>query len=122
MCQFFSAIVYRTGQVRFCEDDSHQTLIDRLGLDDGRPLETRGWVRVEARPDADDAFPSIVVDEIAAPGWWTDEADLWAERVRDVAQRVYHAEATYWAARTTARATYDATIRTIEGYTPEVTR
>ena len=34
MCQFFSAVVLRNGDVRFCEDDSHETLINRLGLRD----------------------------------------------------------------------------------------
>ena len=95
MCQFFSAIVYRTGQIRFCEDDSHSTLIARLGLDDSRPLATRGWVRVEARPDASGAFPAVVVDETSAPAWWTDDADVWADRVRDVAMRVQPAWADY---------------------------
>ncbi len=115
MCVFFSAIVTRQGDVRFCEDNSHETIIRRLGLDDSRPLATRGWVRVECVPP----FAVVRVDETSAPGWWDAERAALEDKVRVVAERVapvratYNAEvaqaqATYAAATAPERATYDA--------------
>ena len=53
MCQFFSGIAFRNGDIKFTEDDSHTTLIERVGLDDSRDLFTRGWVRFEVAPKGD---------------------------------------------------------------------
>ena len=33
MCQFFSGIAFRNGDIKFTEDDSHTTLIERVGLE-----------------------------------------------------------------------------------------
>ena len=137
MCQFFSCIVTRQGDVRFCEDNSHETIIERLGMDDSRPLATRGWVRVECVPP----FSVVRVDETSAPGWWDEDRVALEDRVRVVAERVAQARATYIAAvdsawatyiaavaaaqatydaeMASALATYHAAISSIDGYAPE---
>ncbi len=106
MCVFFSAIVTRQGDVRFCEDNSHETIIRRLGLDDSRPLATRGWVRVECVPP----FAVVRVDETSAPGWWDAERAALEDRVRVVAERVAPVRATYDAEVAPALATYNAAV------------
>ncbi len=84
MCQFFSAIVFRTGQIRWCESDSHERIIARLRLDDAAPLETRSWVRVECVPPHE----SVRVDETSTPGWYDEDRPAIDGRVMDLALRV----------------------------------
>jgi len=127
MCQFFSAIVTRQGTVRFCEDDSHETIIARLGFDDTRPLATRGWIRVECvRP-----HDAVRVDETSVPGWYAEDPARYDDAVIVVAMCVAQAravcEATVapaWAVCEAtvaqARAVYEATLRTIEGHVPPI--
>ena len=104
MCQFFSCIVTRQGEVRFCEDNSHETIIRRLGLDDTRPLDTRGWVRTERRY-IDGVWQDVRVDETSWPAWWDAE---FAAKVEAVSERVRPARAAYGAICDQARAAYDA--------------
>ena len=126
MCQFFSGIAFRNGDIKFTEEDSHTTLIERLGLDDSKDLFTRGWVRFEVMPQGDGWAP-VRVDETSVPGWWDDDRVAFEDRVLAVATRVCPAWAEYDRvtaparaeyARVTApaRAEYVATIRTIDGY------
>jgi hypothetical protein len=138
MCQFFSAIITRQGDVRFCEDDSHETTITRLRLDDARPLATRGWVRVECVQPHD----AVRVDETSVPGWYAEDRARYDDAVMAVACRcasvwatyqagcaslwaTYHAgcaslRAAYPAGCASLRATCQATLRTIEGYVPPI--
>ena len=99
MCQFFSAIVFRSGDIRWCEDDSHETIIERLGLDDAAPLLTRGWVRVECVPP----HVAVRVDETSTPGWYDEERAAIDGRVCDLALRVGPARRAYDEAIATAR-------------------
>lgn len=105
MCVFFSCLVTRQGEVRFCEDDSHETIISRLGLDDMRPLATRGWIRIE-RPYVDRTWQDVRVDETSAPSWWDAEM---VERVIAVSERVAPAWQIYDATYAQAQQIYDAT-------------
>ena len=116
MCQFFSAIITRQGDVRFCEDASHETTITRLGLDDARPLATRGWVRVECVPPHE----AVRVDETSVPGWYAEDRARYDDAVIAVACRCAPLLATYEAGRASLLPTYVATLRTIEGYVPPI--
>ena len=104
MCQFFSAIVTRQGDVRFCEDTSHEMILARLGLDDTRPLATRGWVRVECAPPHD----AVRVDETSEPGWYAEDRLRFEDAVMAVALRVAPLLATYEAGRAPLWATCEA--------------
>ena len=104
MCDFFSAIVFRTGQIRFCEDPSHETIITRLGLDDAADLFTRGWARVECVAP----FAAVRVDETCTPGWYGEDRAAIDGRVMDLAQRIAPLWATYEAGRAPLLATYEA--------------
>ena len=104
MCQFFSAILTRDGDVRFCEDDSHEVILTRLGWPDDRPLETRGWVRVECVPPHE----SVRVDETSVPAWYDEDRPRYDGLVMDVAGRVDKAWKPYDAARDKARKPYNA--------------
>ena len=107
MCNFFSAMVFTTGAIRFCEDDSHEVNIQRLGLRDHAPPFMRGWVRVEAAP-VDGTFPTVRVDESSTPGWYDEGRERMDEAVRDVALRVWPAWQAYNAACTAAQQAYNA--------------
>lgn len=106
MCQFFSGIAFRTGDIKFTEDDSHTTLIERLGLDDSRDLFTRGWVRFEAVPKGDGWEP-VRVDETSVPGWWDEDRIAFEDRVLAVAMRVRPARAEFDRVTAAAHAEFD---------------
>ena len=72
MCQFFSAIVFKSGDIRFCESNEHETLIGRLHLDDMVDLFLRTWVRVECQGDD---YVDVNVDESSTPSWVDADRD-----------------------------------------------
>ena len=91
MCKFMSAIVTRNGDIfQYPETDSHEAIIAAHGFrDDGAPLASRSWVRVEFTPPADvkeiadEAKWTLNVDEVGLPDWWEEKraairSDLWA--------------------------------------------
>ena len=102
MCRFFSAVVFRSGAIRWCERDSHETIIGRLKLDDAAPLETRSWVRVECVPPHE----AVRVDETSTPGWYDEDRAAIDGRVMDLALRVAPARRAYDEACATARRVY----------------
>jgi hypothetical protein len=110
MCEFFSCLAFRDGAVRFCEDDSHETLISRLALDDTQALPLRSWVRVEVSPVGERWGP-VCVDEESTPGWWDEDRAAFEGRVLTVATRVRPAWAVYNAAVRSAWAVYNAAVR-----------
>ena len=112
MCQFFSPLVFRTGAIRFCESDNHETLIARLGLDDAADLFMRGWVRVECVPGPDGTFPGVRVDETSVPGWYAEDRVAIDDRVQQLARRVATARRVYEATCAPAWQVYDATCAT----------
>ena len=65
MCKYWSGIVTKDGKVLFTEDDSHETVIKRSGLNDCS-LENREFARIEVengnmknyRVDEFDTLPS----------------------------------------------------------------
>ena len=109
MCQFFSAVVLRNGDVRFCEDDSHETLIKRLGLRDD-DAHLRQFVRVECVPSHDGTFPHVRVDETTVPTWWTEDAPALEDKVRQVGLRVATAWKVYDETVALAEKVYDETV------------
>jgi len=110
MCQFFSALAFRDGSIRFSEDDSHEVIIQRLGLNDRADLFLRGWVRVEVLPDGA-GWGRVRVDETSVPGWYEADRDEWAARIIGVADRVQSAMAAYEAIQQPAWAAYEAIVQ-----------
>ena len=117
MCQFFSALYTRDGAVRFCETDAHEDTVARLGWPDDRPLETRGWVRVEALP-AGEGWGPVWVDETSAPAWCDEDRAAHEGRILAVAARVRPAREAYEAVRRPAWDAYTAALRPLSGYVP----
>ena len=110
MCVFFSAILDKDGAVHFCEDDSHEAILARLGWPDDRPLETRGWVRVE-RKWTGDTWLDVRVDETSVPAWYTEDRARYEGLVCETAERVQAALAAYQAAKQAALAAYQAVVQ-----------
>ncbi len=106
MCEFFSCIVTREGDLFFCEDHSHEEIIRRAKLRD-TDAHVRHWVRVEVTPTMDGWGP-VRVDESTVPAWWTEDAPAWEGKVLDLAGRVQPAWAAYVAVRQPAYAAYEA--------------
>ena len=90
MCNFKSAIVTRDGTIfEYPETDSHEVIIAAHGFkDDGSPIASRSWVRVEFTPPSDikeitdKSKWTLKVDEASAPDWWQEKRedvrdDLW---------------------------------------------
>ena len=83
MCKFKSAIVCRNGDIfDSVSTDSHEAIIAAHGFkDDGAPLASRSWIRVEFTPPSeviettDESKWTLRVDEPAAPDWWNDIKD-----------------------------------------------
>ena len=108
MCNFLSAIVTRDNRILFCEDPSHETIIQRANLrDDNRHI--RSWVRVECVPGPDWAFPAVRVDETSVPAWYEDDRIALDDKVRQLALRVAPAEKLYNDTCAPARKLYDDT-------------
>ena len=99
MCQFFSTIYTRQGDIYFTEEDSHDTIISRKRLRDNS-LFLRSWVRVEY------VDHSLKLDETSCPSWF-DRVEA-EERVRKVYKRVSAAHKAYNAAKASAREAYEA--------------
>ena len=99
MCQFFSAIYTRQGNVYFTEEDSHETIISRLGMRD-EDLFLRAWVRVEYVNDA------LKLDEGSCPSWF-DRVEA-EDKVKAVYEQVLSAWEAYKAATASAWEAYDA--------------
>jgi phage gp45-like len=96
MCDFLSALVFSDGKIFSDPEhtDSHSDLILVKGLDDSRPLETRGWIRVEFKPDHDDTLDQpetykLKVDETSTPAWFDDAMrfDI-TERLREQVEKM----------------------------------
>jgi hypothetical protein len=96
MCNFLSALVFSDGKIFSDPEhtDSHSDLIRVRGLDDSRPLETRGWIRVEFKPDNNDTLDQpemykLTVDELAAPAWFDNATrfDI-TERLREQVEKM----------------------------------
>lgn len=104
MCEFFSAIVTRSGDVLFTEADSHETIIDRAKLRDADRY-LRHWVRVELKPNGD-GWHSLFLDESEAPAWWIEDAPVFINRVLKIADRVRPAHTRYEAIQQPAWAAY----------------
>ena len=61
MCDFFSCIATKDGQILFCEDDSHETIIERAKIkDDGG-----NFVRIEYTDEK-----GMKVDQAGIPEWY----------------------------------------------------
>ena len=83
MCKFKSAIVTRNGDIfEYPETDSHEVIIAAHGLkDDGSPIASRSWIRVEFTPPkdikeiTDQSKWELCVDEFSAPDWWAEIKD-----------------------------------------------
>ena len=85
MCNFFSAVVVRSGKVlhNAREDDTHESIIAKYNLKDAKLID-RDFVRVELNPNGTDFKDWIYkVDEIGTlPKWYSDAADKHEAKVR----------------------------------------
>lgn len=73
MCIFFSCIIVRDGRILFCEDGSHETVIERADLKDNK-LVDRDFVRIEVR---DGNISNYREDEHKTlPGWYNKEETI----------------------------------------------
>jgi hypothetical protein len=85
MCNFFSAVVVRSGRVlhNAYEDDTHESIIAKHKLKDDK-LKDRDFVRVELTPqDADFKDWAYKVDEQGTlPKWYSDKANKHETKVR----------------------------------------
>lgn len=104
MCQFFSAVVTRQHAVLFCEVDSHEELLLRLGWSD-TDQHLRHWVRVELLP-ALVGWRALRVDETTTPSWFDPVRD--GDRVLACAERLAHARKVYDDVRGQAQQAYNA--------------
>jgi hypothetical protein len=90
MCNFFSAIVLKNGDVLHLEGvDSHADLVRHFKLPDD--TECRHFAKVELTPGADPFDASTYVfrlDEATAPGWWEDVAGAAERQCRGVVHRL----------------------------------
>lgn len=109
MCNFFSSIVTRDGRVLFCEEDSHEVIIERAGLRD-TDTHVRHWVRVEVQP-AGEGWGPVRVDETTTPSWWIEDAAAWEGKVLELAARVRPAWEAYDAVERQAWDAYLAVVR-----------
>ena len=99
MCKFFSAIVLKTGEIRWCEDDSHEETIRRLGVED----DGDKFVRIELNPDGKKW--KYVVDCPNAPDWFQRMTGI-ETRVTAIAKKVRPKRDAYQKAIATAEDAY----------------
>ena len=79
MCNFFSCIVTRNGEVLFTEEDSHEEVIGRSGLKD----DLEHFVRVEYNSEN-----GYAVDEKSIPDWYERIAVMAEQNVKQVFDKV----------------------------------
>jgi hypothetical protein len=95
MCDFFSCIVRKNGEVLFDADvDSHEELKKKFKLDDTKTGEL-GWLGVELTPTDGSIFSDIAtwkikVHELSSEMvWWNRNAKTFEKKIRDAAAEVY---------------------------------
>ena len=79
MCKFKSAIILKD-RVFIPDYDSHQDMLERLGIADTRENATKLFVRAELFPKDGDPFSDISkwcfnVDQDILPDWFVEEYD-----------------------------------------------
>jgi hypothetical protein len=79
MCEAFSCIVLRNGDVKWKFGmDSHSALLNEFNIQDSRPTdaETMAFAKVEVTPDNNNYINpdhwSLHIDQEIAPAWWTE--------------------------------------------------
>ena len=100
MCQFLSIVITRDRRLLFTEEDSHETIIKRAGLQDFN-THLLHFVRIERVEDC------TKVDETSTPGWFT-LAD-WQERIDELYARIAPARKRYEETCASARKVYSKT-------------
>ena len=78
MCQFFSGIAFRNGDIHYNPmTDSHEDLIFEKGLNDNAELNSvsRNWVRFEYTSEklSDLSTYKLRIDESSVPSWCDDD-------------------------------------------------
>ena len=111
MCEFFSCIITRTGDILFCETDSHEDIINRAKLDDTK-LTNRDFVRIENKPTKDGW--EYIVDEVdTLPKWYTKREEYFIDKVTELSEKVQPA---YLKIQQPAMEECISKLKTIEGY------
>ena len=80
MCNFFSAIVLKNGEIVYdLNTSSHEDLIEKAGLkDDTADADKLTFARIEIVPGDDDFFTEqknwyLKIDQSITPTWFTGE-------------------------------------------------
>ena len=93
MCEFFSCIITRTGDILFCETDSHEDIINRAKLDDIK-LTNRNFVRIENKPTKD-GWEYIVDEDETLPRWYRKREEYFIDKVTELSEKVQPAMEEY---------------------------
>jgi hypothetical protein len=114
MCEYKSLLVVRSlddtpHRILFYEDDSHEEIIRRAGLNDD-DLHIQRFARVECRPP----FRNVIVDEHEVPSWYHEARPEIKARVIDLALVIATLDADYRAKRAPLDADYEAKRDTLD--------
>ena len=102
MCKFFSCIVTKDGKVFFSEEDSHETIINRLGISDNG----ENFVRVEYSQNSIGEY-EYCLDVQTIPEWYERIAIKVKLDIKQIFQKVKPAWEDYEKIRTPAQENYE---------------
>ena len=94
MCQFFSAIALRNGDIIHDDaTDSHSDLILAFGLSDAENANCQHFVKVEFTPESPDVMDEIDkytlrVDENETPLWWEEVKETVESKCRSAVKKM----------------------------------
>ena len=98
MCEFFSCIVTKEGKVFFTEEDSHETIIDRLKIGDNG----KNFVRIEHTKEK-----GYKIDEMTIPEWYERIVTMIKYNVKKTFAKVAPAREEYEKIEAPAREEYE---------------
>jgi hypothetical protein len=107
MCNFFSCIVTKAGEVLFTESESHEEVISRSGMKDN----LRHFVRVEYTPKE-----GYIIDEANIPEWYERVAAKAEQNVVAIYIRIAPAWEEYEKVEQPALDEYKSAIANVQGY------
>ena len=107
MCEFFSCIATKKGEILFCEKNSHEETIERANLKDNG----HNFVRIEYTTEG-----GLRVDEQNIPEWYERAAARTEEEIKKLYQKVAPASEDYEKIKAQALEDYKSRLQQIEGY------
>jgi len=94
MCEFFSALVLRNGDlIHDAATDSHTDLIDAFGLDKVENTGCQHFAKIEFTPSSKETMDEIDtytlrVDESTEPIWFSEVKDIVIQKCRSIVSRM----------------------------------